>query len=320
MSFLETVLASLFSSGAVIAAAAYIFKVAFEKRMEQEVESFKAALGERLAELESRLRIGEAREDVRFRQLLEFRAEQLSEFYWPLYIGLQKDNVVWRRILDKRDGTDELKKRVGTVVERDVVLPNHERLVTLIEKHIHLAEADEELEWLLLVYIRHVAIYKAIRTAGEENVFPISAGEEFPHGLFPAVERRVRELQEDYNRLLNAQERAVREVGMPVARDRDDSIQDSRDVEVELNPTLPHIISSAVESPPQNDVLDDTAKAILNYLSKHGFTMASFERLRDRLGLDMPDLEFESLIARHPAVFRKTFLKDGKPGIVKRTR
>ena len=29
---------------------------------------------------------------------LEFLERQLTEFYWPLYWGLQKDNAVWQRV------------------------------------------------------------------------------------------------------------------------------------------------------------------------------------------------------------------------------
>ena len=109
---LETFLAGLLSSGVVMSASVFLFRVAFEKRMQKEIESFKAELGEKLEAVKSKLKVGEAQEDAKFRQLLDFRARQLSDFYWPLYIGLQKDNVIWRRILDKSDAKDELGKRL----------------------------------------------------------------------------------------------------------------------------------------------------------------------------------------------------------------
>ncbi len=208
MNMIEIFFGGILSSGLVLSAAVYLFKIAFEKRLEQEIERFKDELKKKLEAIKSDLRIGEAQEDAKFRQLIELRARQLSDFYWPLYIGLQKDNVIWRRILDKRDAADKLRQRVGAVIERDVVLPNHDKLVLLIEKNIHLAEADEQLEGHLLHFIRHVAIYKSIRAAGEEMLFPIEAGEEWPKELFPSVERRMRELQQDYNRLLRIQEKS----------------------------------------------------------------------------------------------------------------
>ncbi len=139
----------------------------------------------------------------------------MREFYWPVYFGLQKDNVIWRRILDKRDSKDELQRSVGGVIESDVVLPNHARLVSVIEENLYLAEADEELEKLLLAYVRHVAVYTSMRTAGEELMFPIKEGEAWPDGLFPAIESRLRSLQADYNRLLDLQESAGQRLNGP---------------------------------------------------------------------------------------------------------
>jgi hypothetical protein len=210
--FLSTFLAVFLSAGSVIGAATYLFRMTFENRLKKEVERFKAELQEKLVFVESKLRIDEAQEATMFRQLLDFRSRQLSDFYWPLYIGLQKDNVIWRRILDKRDAKNELRKRVGAVIERDIILPNHEKLTSLIEKNIHLMEPDKELEELLLVYIRHVAVYRSIRAAGEEMVFPMKAGEEWPHDLFPAVEHRLRALQDEYNRLVRVQRTLLKDI------------------------------------------------------------------------------------------------------------
>jgi hypothetical protein len=32
---------------------------------------------------------------------IDFLGNQLSRFFWPIYIRLQMDNVVWERILDR---------------------------------------------------------------------------------------------------------------------------------------------------------------------------------------------------------------------------
>ena len=195
MTGLEIFASSLLSGGLAALASVFLFKVALEKKLDKEVERFK-----------STLRSSETERNEKFQRLLEFRASQLRDFYWPLYLGLQKDNTIWRRILDKRDAEDDLRRDVGGIIEGDVVLPNHSHLVTVIEKNFHLAEADAHLEELLLAYVRHVAIYTAIRKAGEELRFPIKEGEEWPHGLFPAIKTRLEGLQAEYNRLLKIQE------------------------------------------------------------------------------------------------------------------
>jgi hypothetical protein len=71
------------------------------------------------------------------------------------------------------------------------------------------------------------------------------------------------------------------------------------------------ITSSATE-------LDKAAGQILEYLSSKGYTMVSFDRLRQK-GV-VPNLTkdvFEELIASRPAIFRPATIKGGKSGIAK---
>ena len=63
---------------------------------------------------------------------------------------------------------------------------------------------------------------------------------------------------------------------------------------------------------------EEAASSILAYLSQRGFTMASFERLRDRLSLTVTDEDFERLIRAYPTTFRKAMLKGARPGVAKR--
>ncbi|MBI1397481.1 MAG: TIR domain-containing protein [Betaproteobacteria bacterium] len=64
--------------------------------------------------------------------------------------------------------------------------------------------------------------------------------------------------------------------------------------------------------------LDVAANEILDYLNTRGFTMASFERLRQKLGSHLTDDVFQALIESEPARFRRATIKGGKPGIAKR--
>src|ERR1035438_9247233 len=45
-------------------------------------------------------------------------------------------------------------------------------------------------------------------------------------------------------------------------------------------------------------------EAILSYLNQHGYQMASFERLRQKLDLTLTDDEFRQLIANSRAILR----------------
>jgi hypothetical protein len=133
---------------------------------------------------------------------LKFVERQLSDFYWPIYLRLQKDNVVWRRILDRNQGDDALRQKVGVEIEKNFILSNHDEIVRIIESNIYLAKADEELLEPLLKYLKHIAVYKAMRAAGCYDKDPIHLQEPWPHDFFPVIEERTKALQSQYDKLL----------------------------------------------------------------------------------------------------------------------
>jgi len=142
------------------------------------------------------------RESLALYKRVERLERQLSEFYWPVYLRLQKDNAVWAKILDKHHGDDDLRKAVGHEIEMTTILPNHDEIVNIIETKSHLAEPDEKLLGLLQQYLRHIAIYKAMRNAGCYDKDPIYLGEPWPAELFPIIEERTQSLQKQYEAYL----------------------------------------------------------------------------------------------------------------------
>lgn len=139
----------------------------------------------------------------RFVTRLQLIERQLTEFYWPIYLRLQKDNVAWERMLDQGK-EDEALQKIGTQIETDFILPNHEEMVKVIETKIHLAQLDKELLEALLSYIKHVAVYKAARAAGftdlhntQKDLLPL-----WPENLYPIIEQRTKAFQNEYDDLL----------------------------------------------------------------------------------------------------------------------
>ncbi|EKF04344.1 MULTISPECIES: hypothetical protein [unclassified Tolypothrix] len=56
----------------------------------------------------------------------------------------------------------------------------------------------------LLKYIKHVAVYKTIRSVKElERFNPVDMNEPFPEKLFPLIESNFRSLQHKYEYLRN---------------------------------------------------------------------------------------------------------------------
>ena len=146
----------------------------------------------------------------RFAAKLNRVERQLSEFYWPVYLRLQMDNTVWRRLLDKnRDDSDPLKV-IGNQIEVDFLLPNHREIVKIIESKIQLAEPDNTLQALLLEYINHVAIYNAATAAGFKDLHNTQRDllTPWPDGLFGAIEARTLSLQKNYEESLREMQQA----------------------------------------------------------------------------------------------------------------
>ncbi len=127
---------------------------------------------------------------------------QLADFYWPVYLRLQKDNVIWEKILD-RDSEDEDKKKTGYEIEKSIILPNHEEIVRIIENNIHRARPDKEMEDQLLQYLRHISVYQSIRNAGIIDKDPLDFNEPWPENLFRSIEEKTHSLQEQYDRLIS---------------------------------------------------------------------------------------------------------------------
>lgn len=139
---------------------------------------------------------------------------RLSQFYWPLYIRLQRDDVIWRKVFfdlspwSKREKpawvaelSEDDQKKLAKEIEDKVLLPNHAETVTIIRSAIHLANADPVFEDMLVRYIRHADAYSSLRSAGSD-LSPKAIGEKFPDGLTEAVRDRLTKYQKQYEELL----------------------------------------------------------------------------------------------------------------------
>lgn len=126
---------------------------------------------------------------------------QLSQFYWPVYTRLMRDNALWPH-LKRRGDQDPVRDGIAQALERDVILPNHASLLQIIEGNLHLAAGDEDVLKQVQAYVRHVAVFQALRAAGIAHD-PIEHDEPWPGNLFPTIVTRTTALQAEYNRLLD---------------------------------------------------------------------------------------------------------------------
>lgn len=129
--------------------------------------------------------------------------KQLSNFYYPIYFRLQKDNVLWR-LSPQLWGKDEsLPPDTNNIIEIDFVLKNHLEIVDIIEKNIHFIEVDEDLQVTINSYIKHVTVYDIIRkTESIKYLNPIDFKAPYPKKFEQIIKDRMSGLTKRNNELL----------------------------------------------------------------------------------------------------------------------
>lgn len=130
---------------------------------------------------------------------IEILENKLQKFYWPILIRIEKDNAIWEMILSKRDNPESLQYKLASTIEKNYVLQNHDEMLNIISGNMHLAEPDRELTDSIRKYIKNVTIYKALRESGEEKVFPLALGAEWPHELYHIIKNRTEIYQKELN-------------------------------------------------------------------------------------------------------------------------
>src|SRR5690242_14438447 len=54
--------------------------------------------------------------------------KKLANFYWPMYIRLQRDNTIWQKILERTNKQDEEHRKLAFQIDEDILLPNHMKI------------------------------------------------------------------------------------------------------------------------------------------------------------------------------------------------
>jgi hypothetical protein len=132
-------------------------------------------------------------------QILE---KQLSDFYRPIRLRLEADNAIWKHMLGKYEN-DSITQTFGLAFEKTFILPNHDRIMEIIEQHGHLVGDDPKVVEEINYYTRHVAVYRALR-AMDDKRDPVSfdKGLGWPKNFYPVIRERTVALQAEYDSLL----------------------------------------------------------------------------------------------------------------------
>jgi hypothetical protein len=131
---------------------------------------------------------------------VQFLEQQLSQFYWPMYLHLQKDNLYWERLMERNQDPESSQSRLSLQIESGVILPGHKQAMAVIEANLHLA-GDSTVVQESLRYVRHVKLYEMLRAAGIKDD-PVTHGEPYPRDYFPLIQQRVNALQSEYDNLI----------------------------------------------------------------------------------------------------------------------
>jgi len=136
---------------------------------------------------------------------ISFKEKQLSQFYWPIHFRFTKDSAIWKIVPQLSDLATDVPDAVGREIELKTLIRNHEEIVSIMESNIHLAQPDPQLLHEISSYIRHVAVYSALRSTKTYELNPIDVGEPFPKDLMVTLEERLNKVQSEYEQLLRLQ-------------------------------------------------------------------------------------------------------------------
>lgn len=133
------------------------------------------------------------------RQVLE---KQISEFYQPILLRLERDNAIWKYMKGKYQ-TDPDTQKFGLSFENTFILPNHEQIMQIIETRGHHIGDDEQVLEEVKNYTEHVFIYKALRAMGDtRDPYNFDKKLIWPKNFYTVIRDKNQALQAEYESLL----------------------------------------------------------------------------------------------------------------------
>jgi len=129
-----------------------------------------------------------------------FLQQQLTRFYWPLYLVLEKDDLIYERLTERDEDPNSNASRLSIYIEANSVLPNHQAAAKVIEDFLYLAGAHEVVT-ACVAYIRHVKVFEMLSAAGVKTD-PINQGAPYPKGFKDLLREHCMKLQAEYDQMI----------------------------------------------------------------------------------------------------------------------
>jgi hypothetical protein len=199
--FLPKLILTIIDKGA-FALIAIVFGYWISRRL----EAYKADQQRVMALERDKANLSAELERARRTRDLEYREKQLSQFYWPICFRFMKDTAIWKLVPHLYSkASKRISDQVGREIELNYLIKNHEEIVAIMESNIHLAQADPELLQMIGDYVRHVAVYRALRATNTYDLNPIDVGEPLPKDLLAKFEDQKTRLQSEFDALVKPQ-------------------------------------------------------------------------------------------------------------------
>jgi hypothetical protein len=98
--------------------------------------------------------------------LLTYHTQRLNTFLYPLLYDIERDDAVYVEMYQK-DKAIPTKSDLGRLIEMDVILPNHDKILSLLENNSAYIGNSTQLRDTIKQYQRHIAVLKALRKQGD---------------------------------------------------------------------------------------------------------------------------------------------------------
>ena len=127
--------------------------------------------------------------------IIEETRFRLQEFYYPIYYLLQEEAAIWRNF------------QLNPPKEFDIEFDNHNHNILreirdIIHKNVVKARVCSDMSDLCDKFLKHVAVYGAMRRHSDSHEFPGAQGAAYPQDFKKKIQARIFELNTEYNRLL----------------------------------------------------------------------------------------------------------------------
>lgn len=151
-----------------------------------------------------RNKIASASRQEQLRSDREFINKQLSDFYYPIFLRLEKDSATWTLASQlSKDVRARTTPQFSDYIESDILIPNHEETIKIIDDGLSLIKNGRErydpsaLISAVKKYQRHVAAYRALRAINDFSSNPIELCSDckFPAEFPKLISERIKDLE-----------------------------------------------------------------------------------------------------------------------------